>query len=245
MPARCRSPASAPTRWLKPISAGRELVSIATAVDLPFFNLDADKKYKTIQDLVGQSIGITTAGSSTDAAARLFLDHYGLTGKVKITSAGSTQPAILAAVTNGAVAAGLFAPPFDQQATKAGLVELVNGVQLGVPMNTAGIATTRAYVQDHRDTVLRFLKGYQQAWTFNADPANEAAVLKVLAKYTQTDEATVRGGYQQMLKVWQGSKTPTMNPEALANILRVSDNPKAKTANASDFIDNSLLQSVQ
>jgi NitT/TauT family transport system substrate-binding protein len=224
---------------------GAQLLSIATAVDLPFFNLDADKKYKTIQDLAGQSIGITTPGSSTDAAARLFLDHYSLTGKVKVTSAGNTQPAILAAVSNGAIAAGVFAPPFDQQAEKAGLVELVNGVKLGVPMNTAGIATSKAYIQDHKDTVLRFLKGYQQAWTYNADPANEAAVLKVLAKYTQTDEATVKGGYDLMLKVWQGSKTPAMNPEALANILKVSDNPKAKGANPNDFIDNSLLQSVQ
>jgi NitT/TauT family transport system substrate-binding protein len=224
---------------------GAELSVIATAVDLPFFVLDADKKYKTIQDLVGQSIGITTAGSSTDATARLFLDHYGLTGKVKITPAGGTQPAILAAVTNGAIAAGTFAPPFDQQATKAGLVELVNGITLGVPMNTAGIATTRAYIRDHKDVVVNFLKGYQQAWAFNADPANKAAVVKVLAKYTQTDEAAVQGGYDLMLKVWQGSKTPMMNPEALSNILRLSDNPKAKTANPSDFIDNSLLQAAQ
>jgi len=224
---------------------GAQLVAIATAVDLPFFNLDANAKYKTMQDLVGQLIGITTPGSSTDAAARLFLDHYGLTGKVKITSAGTTQPAILAAVTNGAIAAGTFAPPFDQQALKAGLVELVNGVSLAIPMNTADIAATRAYTQDHKDVVLRFLKGYQQAWSYNADPANEAAVIKVLAKYTQTDEATVRSGYQQMLKVWQGQKIPAMNPEALGNILKLSDSPKAKTANPADFIDSSLLQSIQ
>jgi ABC-type nitrate/sulfonate/bicarbonate transport system substrate-binding protein len=121
----------------------------------------------------------------------------------------------------------------------------VNGIKLCVPMNTAGIAASKPYMAANKDVILRFLRGYQQAWTFSADAGNEAAVVKVLAKYTQTDEAVARTGYVEMLKVWQGQKVPTMNPEALANILKLSDNAKARSANAADFIDNTLLQSIQ
>ncbi len=224
---------------------GAHLSVIATAVNLPFFSLYADSKYRTIEALTGQSVGITTAGSSTDSAARLFLQRFGMLDKVRITPAGNTQAAILAAVMNGAIAAGIFVPPVTEQAAKAGLVELVNGIKLGIPMNTAGIATTRANVQDRHDMVLRFLRGYQQAWTFNSDPANEAAVVKVLTKYTQASEADSRVGYMEMLKVWQSTKVPTMNPEALGNILKLSDNPQAKAANPNDFIDSSLLLSIQ
>src|SRR5712691_2679810 len=88
--------------------------------------LYADSKYRTIEALTGQSVGITTAGSSTDSAARLFLQRFGMLDKVRITPAGNTQAAILAAVMNGAIAAGIFVPPVTEQAAKAGLVELVN-----------------------------------------------------------------------------------------------------------------------
>jgi hypothetical protein len=48
-----------------------------------------------------------------------------------------------------------------------------------------------------------------------------------------------------MLKIWGAQKSPTMNPDALGNLLKLSDDPKVKNANPNDFIDNSLLQSIQ
>src|SRR5207302_9873913 len=44
---------------------GGPLVMIATCSDLPVFSLYADKRFTTIQELAGQSVGITQAGSST------------------------------------------------------------------------------------------------------------------------------------------------------------------------------------
>ncbi|MBV9121335.1 MAG: ABC transporter substrate-binding protein [Chloroflexi bacterium] len=224
--------------------AGASIVMVATAVDVPFFSLYADKKYKTVQDLAGQSIGVTSAGASTDVAAQLFMQHFGLTGKVKILPTGGTQPAILAAMTNGAIAGGILAPPTTELAAKSGFVELINGITLGVPLNTNGIAITRQYATSHPDTVKRFLTAYQQAWTYNADPANQAVVVKTLAKYTKSSEADTMSGYQAMLKVWQGSKTPAINPQALGNALQLSSDPKAKQADPNQFIDNSFVNSL-
>ncbi|MFI5270118.1 MAG: ABC transporter substrate-binding protein, partial [Chloroflexota bacterium] len=222
---------------------GAGLVMIATIVDLPFFWLYADKKYKTVPDLAGQTVGITAAGSSTDSAARLFLNHYNMQGKVKIAPAGGTQPSIFAAMSQGGVAGGILSPPVSVQAAKAGCAMLVDGVQLGIPMNTAGITVTRAYLKDHADVVKSYLKGYQQGWSFIANPANQAEVIKVLAKYTKADPATVEPGYQAALKVWQATKTPTINPEAVTNLLALSDDPKVREVKPADIVDNSLLQS--
>jgi len=227
------------------VQSGAGAVMIATYVDYPFFWLYADKKYKTIQDLAGQIIGITAAGSSTDSAARLFLSHYGMLGKVKIAPAGGTQPGILAAMTQGGVAAGTLSPPVSDEAAKAGFVQLVDGVQLGIPMNTSGVVVTRAYLNDHLDMVKRYLKGYQQAWSFSANTANEAEVVKVLVKYTKSTPETIQSGYQGMLKIWQASKVPAVNPEAIVNLLKLSDDPKIQAVKPGDIIDNSLLQSIQ
>jgi NitT/TauT family transport system substrate-binding protein len=225
--------------------AGSQLVMIATYVDYPFFWLYAGKKYKAVPDLDGQTIGITAPGSSTDSAARLFLRHFNMEGKVKIAPAGGTQPGILAAMTQGGVAGGILSPPTTEEAAKQGFVELVNGVTLGVPMNTSGVVVTRPYLKDHLDVVKRFLKAYQQSWTFSGDPANQTEVIKVLAKYTKSDPATVEISYRVIQKLWQGNKMPSVNPEAVTNLLNLSDDPKIRATKPSDVIDNSILESVQ
>ncbi|HLG74068.1 MAG TPA: ABC transporter substrate-binding protein [Chloroflexota bacterium] len=224
---------------------GTAIVIIATAVDVPFFQLYVNSKYKAVADLAGQSIGITTPGSSTDSTARLILQKYNMTGKVKITPAGGTQASILAAMTQGGIAGGILTSPTSEQAAKAGFTELVDGVTMGVPASTNSLGVTRAYLQSNRETVLNFLRGYQDAWTFISNPANEDAVVKVIAKYTKSDEDSVRPGYERGLKYWQTLKVPTENPEAVTNLLKLSDNPKAANANPNDFIDNSLLESIQ
>ncbi|HZT81598.1 MAG TPA: ABC transporter substrate-binding protein [Gemmataceae bacterium] len=224
---------------------GGNVVLIAAASDYPIYSLFANKKYTSVQDLAGQTIGITAAGSSTDSAARLFLRHFGMEGKVSIAPAGGTQPSIFAAMTQGGIAGGILSPPVSDQAAKAGYVELVNGITLGIPMNTAGVVTTRAFIKDRQDAVKRYLKAYQQAWTYIANPANEAEMLKLLARRTQSDEATVEPGYRQALKVWQMSKTPTVNPEAISNLLSLSDDPKVRAVKPADIVDSSLLESVQ
>ena len=217
---------------------------IATCSDLPIFSLFANKKYTAVPELAGQSIGVTTAGSATDAAAHLFLKQFDMLDKVKILPAGGTVPAILAAMDQGNIAGGILSPPTTSRAEEAGYAELVNGAKLGVPMNHSGIAVSRGYLKDHADEVKSFLTAYQEAWTYAADPANKAGVIGVLAKYTQSDERLGEISYQAMIPIWTGNKTPRVNPQAVSNLLQVSGVPDAATANPEQFFDDSLIDSV-
>src|SRR5947209_3937242 len=141
---------------------GANVVMLTVVADFPTFSLYANKKFKSVPDLAGESIGITTAGSSTDATAQLFLKHFNMTGKVNITPAGGTIPAILAAMSKG-LAAGMISPPVNVEAERQGFVELVNGFKLGEPLNTAGYTVTRSYLKDNGETVRKFLKAYADA----------------------------------------------------------------------------------
>lgn len=223
---------------------GADLVMIATCSDLPIFSLYANKKYTSVPELAGQSVGVTTAGSATDAAAHLFLKQFDMLDKVKIIPAGGTVPAILAAMDQGNIAGGILSPPTTSRAEDAGYAELVNGAKLGVPMNHSGIAVSRAYLKDHTDEVKNFLMGYQEAWTYAASPANKAGVLAVLAQYTQSDERLAEISYQAMIPIWSGSKTPRVNPQAVQNLLQVSGVADAASANPEQFFDDSLIDSV-
>ena len=223
---------------------GAPLVGIATLADVPVFSLYADKKYKTINDLAGQSIGVTALGTTTSATAELFLKHYGLQDKVKIVGSGGTVASILAALTHGLVAAAIVNPASAEQAKRLGFVELVNGVTLGVPLNYDVIAVSRNYLKAHPDQVQGFLRGYQQGWTYSGDAANKAGTMKALQKYTKFPDDLANVSYQSMLPVWSGTKIPIVNPEGIANVLGFSKNPKAAGAKPDQFIDNSILQAV-
>jgi NitT/TauT family transport system substrate-binding protein len=217
---------------------------VATCSDLPVFSLFANKKYTSVPELAGQAIGVTTAGSATDAAAHLFLKQFDMLDKVKIIPAGGTVPAILAALDQGTIAGGILSPPTTSRAEEAGFTELVNGARLGVPMNHSAIAVTRGYLKDHPSEVKNFLAAYQEAWTFTADPASKPDVVAVLAQYTQSDERLAEISYQAMVPIWTGTRIPRVNPQAVANLLQVSGVPEAETARPEQFFDDSIIDSL-
>src|SRR5438067_7693634 len=130
---------------------GASLVMIAVASNYPVFSMFGAKGINDIKDVAGKSVAVTTAGSSTDAAARIYLNHFGLKD-VKIQPAATIE-GILAVVENGQAAAGVVSPPTTVLAEKEGLKELVNGPKLGVPMTHSGVTVTRDYLKSKPEVV--------------------------------------------------------------------------------------------
>ena len=223
--------------------AGGSFVMIAAASNYPVFSLYGAKGANDIKDLKGKAIAVTTAGSSTDATAKTFLDHFGMANDVKIQPA-ATMEGILAVVEKGEVGGGIVSPPTTALAAKAGLKELVNGPKLGVPLTHSGVTVTRDYLKAHPDIVKAFLQGYYDAWKFALDPANAAAVQQTIVKWTKSDAGVAKDAYEYVLPAWSKNKVPTVDPAGIQNVLKVVDNPKAKSAKPADFIDNSILESI-
>lgn len=224
--------------------SGASLVMVATASNVPLFSLNAEKSITDPKQLAGKSVAITTAGSSTEAAAKLFLNHYGLQSQVKLQPAGQIQ-AVLATLEKGNAAGGILSPPSTNIAVQQGFPELINGPKLGAQMVHASVAVTRSYLSAHPDIVKELLQGYQDGWTFTANPANEAAVEKTLVKWTKASDAVAKESYQYIFPVWSTRKVPTIDAKAVEDILTiVTTNPKAKGAKPQDFFDNGPLQSI-
>ena len=173
--------------------------------------------------------------------AHLFLSHFGVLDKVKITPAGGTSTTILAALKQGVIGGAILAQPTGA-ASAAGFKELVNGVKLGVPFAQGNIIVTRAYAKDHPDLVKSYLRAYVQGWRFASDPANKAEMVKIFQKYTSTDARVSEDGYSAQLPVWQLTKTPAVNAEAFANTLKFGSSDKIKGVDPKQFFDNSFIE---
>ncbi|HLG70370.1 MAG TPA: ABC transporter substrate-binding protein [Chloroflexota bacterium] len=223
---------------------GGQVVMVAEGAALPIFSLFVDKKYKTVQDLAGQTIGVTSIGAASDTVAHLFLRKYDMEDKVKITGAGGSSPAILAAMGQGLIAGGILIPPVTAKAEQQGYTELINGVKLGVPYTQGSLTMTRSWAKDHATERDALLKSYLQAWQYVSDPANKATMLKIFEQYTKSDAADSEVAYNFMLPLWQSQKVPYMTDEAIKNVLQFLSDPAAAKADPKQFYDNSYLQAV-
>jgi ABC-type nitrate/sulfonate/bicarbonate transport system substrate-binding protein len=221
-------------------AAGGDLVLIAAGSNYPVFSLYVDKTIRTIQDLTGKKIAVTRIGTSTDTTARLMLEHFGLAGKVDIVSAGGTLSGIMAAMSAGLAAGGILSPPTTAKAEAAGFKELVNGVRLGLPLVQTALAVRKSYIAQDRDTVLRILKAYVDAWAFVRDPANAAAVQGVISHYTKAPAEDAAVAYKAFFPAWQ-ERVPRVDSRGVRNNLRFSANAQVRTMVPASLIDDSLL----
>ncbi len=221
-------------------AAGGDLVMIAAGSNYPVFSLYVNKNVGTIQDLAGKKIAVTRTGTSTDTAARLILEHFGLAGKVDIISAGGTLSGIMAAMTAGLAAGGILSPPTTAKAEAAGFKELVNGVKLGLPMVQTALAVRKSYVAQNRETVLRILKAYVDAWVFVRDPANAAAVQDAISHYTKAPAEDAAVAYRAFFPAWQ-QRVPRVDSRGVQNNLRFSANAQVRKMVPASLLDDSLL----
>lgn len=181
-------------------AAGGDVLMLATGSNYPVFSLYVNSAVRTVQDLVGRRIAVTQVGTLTDTAARLFLEYYGLTGKVEILTAGGTMSGILASMKVGIAAGGIVSPPTTVKAEEAGFRELINGVRLGVPMVQAAVAVRRSYLVREHEAVLRLMKAYLAAWAFLRNPGNAPAAERAIAHYTQSSQDEAAVAYSAFLR---------------------------------------------
>jgi len=222
---------------------GGSIALLASASDIPFNSVYADKSVKQFIDLAGKAIAVPQKGAISETWLRLVIDYYGLAGRIDVTALGSV-PAVLAGLQSGQVIAGVLSPPATGQAAQAGFVELVNGFKLNVPYANSSVAATRSYIKSNPDVVRRFLTAYQQGWTYIANPANKATVVDVLARNQKVSADVAQAGYEAAVQAWTSKQVPRVNPEGVANALKYVDAPNAKGADPSQFIDNSFWDQV-
>ncbi len=224
--------------------AGGDLVMLAAGSNLPVFSLYVNPSVHSVNDLIGKKIAVTTFGTSTDTTARIFLERYGLTGKVEILGTGGTMAGIVAAMTSGIAAGGILSPPTTAKAEGAGFTELINGVRLRIPMTQTAIAVRKSYLVSNRGIVLRFMRAYLAAWAFVRNPANEAATESAIARYTRATPEEAAVAYKAFYPVWQQTKIPRVDLAGVRNVLRFSTNAGVRGIRPASLIDESVLDEL-
>jgi ABC-type nitrate/sulfonate/bicarbonate transport system substrate-binding protein len=122
------------------------------------FVLMGAPQIKTVQDLKGKVIGNSAPGSTTELAANMVLEHYGLDPKkdVKFFLAGGADTA-LAAMQQGLIHARPFNPDAAFVLKSKGFNVLAVLADLG-PWPWGGYASTLAKLSQERDKIKRWTR---------------------------------------------------------------------------------------
>ncbi len=140
------------------------------AIFFPFrrstFVLMGAPEIRSVRELKGKVIGITSPGSSTELAAQMVLQHYGFNPTKDVTyfSSGGAETSVLA-MQQGVIQARAFNPDAAFFLRKRGFNELASLADLG-SWPWGGYATTDAKLLHERDKIKRWTRAMLKSLLF-------------------------------------------------------------------------------
>ncbi len=227
------------------LAADQDVVMIAGFFNQYPSSLVVHRDIHSPRDLVGKSVAISQLGSSTDAGARLALQHLGLTPDKDVTIlAIGDESERLQALEADQVAGAILASPNTIIAYAMGHTEMVNLAKIGISYQHTGVVTTRAYLASHPQESERFMKAViETIFRMKNDPEG---IKSVMAEYMLLDpiedERALEDAYQTLiLQVLESDPYPTLEGIQTLIDLGSLSNPALLDVIPESLVDISIL----
>jgi ABC-type nitrate/sulfonate/bicarbonate transport system substrate-binding protein len=202
---------------------------------------------KRPEQLRGGSVAISSFGTASDFVARYALEKLGLTpGKdFAIVQVGGV-PDRLGALLAGKIEAAVLVPPSMFIGQKKGLSILADVSKLGLPFQYTGVATSRRFIRERRDTVMRYARSQLQA--VHRIYTDKETSLKVLTKFFggNVDRDILEKSWELLIDGNLLPKNQYPSLEGLKFILAplAEKDAKARAAKPENFADLSFIKEL-
>jgi NitT/TauT family transport system substrate-binding protein len=155
--------------------AGLPVRIVAGYLDNWPMTLIAQPEYKSLKDLKGKTLGISSFGATPDVGARLMLKQAGIDAEkdIKVLALGS-DAARLTALKQRVVDVIVISPPADAQMEKQGYRILARAYEL-FSFPYLGLGTHTRKIKEKPDEIRRAIKATIRANRFIRDNRDEAA----------------------------------------------------------------------
>jgi NitT/TauT family transport system substrate-binding protein len=224
---------------------GADLVAIVQLSGAQPYLMEVNKAIQTVEDLRGKKVGVSTLGSSSDTATRIALRAKGLDPDkdVSIVAVGSLENR-MAAMTNGAVDAGLGSPPETLALEDGGLHPLFDLSTIDMPPLAQCLIVKRSTINSQKDLVQRVVNGMVAGAALQKKDREVSQ--KVLIKWANiTDQRALDVAYDY----WTGKILripPTLKPAEWQGFVDelANRNEKAKGFDPATMIDTSFVENA-
>jgi ABC-type nitrate/sulfonate/bicarbonate transport system substrate-binding protein len=229
---------------------GADTVLAASPLKTGLQRLLVKPAIKTPADLKGKKIGVTRFGSASHWVLQLFLRKWGMsTDDIQMLQLGSS-PAMFASLDKGAIDGAVFTIPTFFLAEERGYRTLADPADMEIYYLQNSVDTTRSFIKRNRDQSLRFIKALCEGIAFFRQHKRESlAVLQKKLRIQSAQERDVKYlelSYDLLADKFY-NRVPYANPKAIETTLDFisAEEPKAKTADPKQFVDESLVREVE
>jgi NitT/TauT family transport system substrate-binding protein len=152
----------------------------------PVHVLLAQPEIKSVQDLVGKTVGVTALTDAVGMSANVILHANGIeAGKVTLLALQVTDNAIQSLLTKR-VAATLLAPPYVQELEAKGYVKLAEA-RTYAPLSFIGLVTSIDTMKKMPQKVFGMIAALHRTMDYILNPANRKEVVQYVSTYHKID----------------------------------------------------------
>ncbi len=229
--------------------AGEDVAIIGGLFNTYVYSLMVVPDIELVEDLRGEALAISRAGSASDAAIRAALKGLGLTPDedVAIMAVGG-QGERLAAMETGSVVGTVVSVPQTVEAKEQGYRELLDMSKLGTPYQHTAIATTHSYIEANRETTLNFMKAIAEAIALMKQDRDGA--IEVMGQYllldVEEDAPSLNEAYDVLIQNYL-PQVPSPTVEGVQTLLDglVAENPAAAETDPAVAVDLSIVEELE
>ncbi|HEY1373586.1 MAG TPA: ABC transporter substrate-binding protein [Candidatus Binatia bacterium] len=179
---------------------GLPMKVVASFMDSSTHTLIARPEYKSIKDLRGKTLGVSSFGATADVAARMMFQKSGIDPEkdIKIIALGSDR-ARFTALKEGIVDVAVISPPADVEGKKMGFNVVARAYEM-FSFPFVGLGANNKKIKERSDEVKRTIKALIRANRFIT--ANRDGAIQTLAEWSRSDVANAAASYDGTVKVF-------------------------------------------
>ena len=179
---------------------GMPMKVVASFMDSSTHLLIARPEYKTIRDLKGKTLAVSTYGATSDVAARMMMKQGGVDPEkeLKIIQLGAER-ARYAALREGIVDVAVLSPPTDTDALRSGYRVLSRFHEL-FKLPFTGLGTHFKKLKEKPDEVKRMTKALLRANRFVR--ANREGTIQTMMEWIKVDRESAAATYDSTWKIF-------------------------------------------
>lgn len=226
---------------------GGDTVMVASVVNKGLQRLVTKPDIKTPADLKGKRIGVTRIGAVSHSVLLMILQRWKMTvNDIQVLQLGSS-PNMLASLDKGGIEGGVLTIPSMFVAEDRGYRVLLDMADTDIFYLHTMVGTTRQYIKNNRDKVLRFLRGYVEGIAFVKQNKKESLdIVKKKLRIGPEQERNLERSLDLLItKYYENVPYPSIRGVETVLGFIEKDNPKAKTADPKSFVDDSLLRELE
>ena len=179
---------------------GLPMKVVASFMDSSTHLLIARPEYKTIRDLKGKTLAVSTYGATSDVAARMMMKQGGVDPEkeLKIIPLGGER-ARYAALKEGIVDVAVLSPPTDSDALRSGY-RVLSRFYEHFKLPFTGLGTNLKKLKEKPDEVKRMVKALLRANRFVR--SNREGTIQTMMDWIKVDRESAAATYDSTWKIF-------------------------------------------